>query len=281
MEYIRTLTRAFDVGEQAELSLENRSGTVTVRGEDTQEVRVEVVARLWAESEEEANEQAEMVERGIRQEGQRITIRAPSLLARPGLLSLFGRGPRIDYQVTAPRATEARITNRTGRVEVEGISGPLEIESRTGRAEVRQIEGDTTITSRTGAVRVETIGGALMVSSRTGTVMVRRCKGDVSIQARSGAIQVEDIEGRLRAETRTGAIRYSGAVRADIDIEVGTGAVRLAVDPDSIFFLDAETVTGSVRSDLSLRRPSDGAGQKDGPTVRIRTRTGSIRIGTR
>ena len=111
--------------------------------------------------------------------------------------------------------------------------------------------------------------------------MVRRCKGDVSIQARSGAIQVEDIDGRLRAETRTGAIRYSGAVRADIDIEVGTGAVRLAVDPDSIFFLDAETVTGSVRSDLSLRRPSDGAGQKDGPTVRIRTRTGSIRIGTR
>ena len=278
MEYIRTFTREFEAGEQAELSIENHTGTATVRGTETGRVRVEVVARLWAESEDEADGQVELIERGIRQEGKRVTVRAP-LLARPGLLSLFGRGPRIDYQVTTPCATRAQIINRTGRVEVENLTRPLEVEVRSGRVSVHQIAADTTITSGTGAIEVESIKGSLEVKSRTGMVRVSHCTGDVTVRARTGSTQIEDVEGKLQVETRTGAVRYAGEVHGAFDIDVRTGSVRLAVDPNSIFFLDAESTTGSVRSDLPLRRNAGAASAKErGPTVRVRTRTGSIRI---
>ncbi len=298
MEYIRTFVREFEVGEQAELFVENRSGTVAVRGEETRTVRVEVVARLWAESEAEADDLAELVARNIRQENKRVTIRAPALVRPGGFLFLFGRGPRIDYQVRAPGGTKAQITNRNGRIEVEDLKGPLHVEARNGRVAVNRIGKDTTITSRSGSVQADSIAGSLSIESRSGGVAVRQCEGDATVHSRSGTLQIEEVGGDLKIESRSGSIsvldvggavrvsarsgsvRYEGAVHGRFDIDVTSGSVRLAVDADKSFFLDAESTSGSVRSDLPLRRPPAGGGpsRAGGPTVRIRTLSGAIHI---
>lgn len=298
MEYIRTLTREFEVGDRAELRLENRSGTVTVRGEETNKVRLEVVARLWAESDDEAEDQVELIDRRIRQEGHRVLVRAPTLPRPPGLLSIFGRGARIDYQVAVPHATEARVANRSGRVEVTDLAGPLEAEARSGQVVIEGIGADTTIVARSGRVQAESIAGSLTVDARSGRSQIRGCDGDVVVHSRSGTLQIEDVGGSLRVESRSGAltianvggacsvksrsgvVRYTGAVRGAFDIEVVSGAVVLAVDPDSTFYLDAETISGSVHQELPFRRtPAGGApSPKAGVTVRVRTRSGSINI---
>jgi len=72
-------------------------------------------------------------------------------------------------------------------------------------------------------------------------------------------------------------VRYDGAVRGPFSVDVWSGSIRLSIDPDSVFFIDAESSHGSVRSDLSMRsKPS--APPADAPTVRLRTRSGSIVI---
>ena len=136
MEYIRTLTRELEVGHRAVVDIENRSGSITVSGGDTDQVRIEVVARLWAESEDEADDQLALITRGIKQDGERVTVRAPTLLRAGGFLAIFGRGPRIEYQLTAPRATRGTITNRRGRIEIEDLEGPFNLEARSGRVAV-------------------------------------------------------------------------------------------------------------------------------------------------
>jgi hypothetical protein len=77
----------------------------------------------------------------------------------------------------------------------------------------------------------------------------------------------------------SGSVRYEGPVNANFDIEVFSGSVGIAVDPSSVFFLDAETMSGSVASDLQVRegekRPAAGA---SGPTLRVRTKSGSVGI---
>lgn len=297
MEYIRTFTRELDVGERAVLDIENRSGSITVSGGDRDQVRIEVAARLWAENDEDADDQLALITRGIKHDGERVTVRAPSLLRPGGLLAIFGRGPRIDYQVTTPKATRGRITNRSGRIEIEELEGPFELESRSGRVAVSRIGSDTTIVSRSGGVQVESLRGSLSIDSRSGTVKVQRCAGDVDVRARSGSIQVEEVGGNLKLDCRSGSVtlldiggsvtahtvsgsfRYSGAVRGPFDVKVVSGSVHLAVDPDSRFYLDAETLSGTVQSDLSLRRDHDGDGAPErGPKVYIRAQSGSIRI---
>jgi len=294
MDYVRTLSREFDVGSRLDLSIENRSGAISVRGDDTMTASVEVIAHLWAEDEQEADDQLELIARGIRHEGERLTIRAPALL-RPKPFLFFGRGPRIEYQVVVPRTCRASIVSRSGRAEVESISGPLELIARSGRASAREIAGAVSVISSSGATQLERVAGDVSIESRSGGVRVGGCKGKCSIKSRSGSVQVEDVAEDVELETRSGAtsvsdvggalkltarsgsVRYDGAVRGPFSVDVWSGSIRLSIDPDSVFFIDAESSHGSVRSDLSMRsKPS--APPADAPTVRLRTRSGSIVI---
>jgi hypothetical protein len=297
MDYIRTLSREFDVGGRLELSMDNRSGAISVRGEETNAVRLEVIAHLWAEDEDEADDQLDLIARGIRHEGQRLTIRAPALL-RPKPFLFFGRGPQIEYQLVVPRTCKASITSRSGRVEVESISGPVELVARSGRASAREIGGDVQVNASSGSTQLEAIGGDVTIESRSGGVRVTGCKGRCSIKARSGSLQLENTGGDLEIDTRSGStsitnasgalkmtansgsVRYDGPVRGSISIEVWSGSIRLTVDMDSVFFLDAESSSGSVRSDLPMRNKSS-APPADAPKVRLRTRSGGIVIGPR
>ncbi len=278
MEFIRTFTKTFDLGDSARLTIENRSGTISIRGEDTDRVAVEVVARLWAEDEREADDQEELVRRAIRGEGTHVSIRAPSL-PRPRPLFFFGHGPRIDYQVTVPRKTAAEVTSRSGRVDVTNVAGPLQIEARSGRVALRDIGGKTRIVSRSGGIQVESIDGDLGIDSRSGTIRVERCKQDLTIQARSGSVQVADAAAGVKVELRNGSLRYEGAVRGMFGIKIQSGSVRLTLDADSRFFLDAESARGAVRSEMPVRSGSSGGRPpNDAPKVRIRTRSGSIHL---
>ena len=108
---------------------------------------------------------------------------------------------------------------------------------------------------------------------------IKGCGGDASLESRSGSLTIEHVGGRLKAGIRSGSFKYDGAVHGSFDIDVTSGSVRLSVDPDSRFFLDAETVSGSVTSDLRLRSEGDGGRPpKNAPKVRIRTVFSSIHI---
>ena len=220
-----------------------------------------------------------MIARGIRHEGERLTIRAPALL-RPKPFLFFGRGPRIEYQLVVPRTCKASVTSRSGRVEVEGIAGPVELSARSGRASVRNVDGDVRVDASSGSAQLESISGSVAIESSSGGVRVAGCKGTCSITSRSGSVQVLDVVGDVEIETRSGSVRYDGPVRGSFVIDVWSGSIRLAVDPESVFFLDAESSHGGVRSDLPLRSKS-GAPPTDAPKVRLRTRSGSIVIAPR
>lgn len=297
MDYIRTLSREFEVGSSLELSVDNRSGTVSVRGEDTNTAKIEVVARLWAEDEDEADDQLELIARGIKHEGSRVTIKAPALL-RPRPLLFFGRGPRIEYQLVVPKNCHASITSRSGRADIEDISGPLGLIVHSGKSSARGIGGDVRVESSSGGTQLEQIAGDVTVEARSGGVRVAGCKGSCTINARSGTLQIEDVAGDIDIETRSGStsvtdvgagvklrarsgtVRYESAVNGPVNIEVWSGAIKMAIDRDSVFFLDAESDHGAVRSDLSVRSKSYPP-PADAPTVRLRTRAGAIIIGHR
>jgi hypothetical protein len=297
MEYIRTFALDFEVGEHVELSIENRNGAVTVRGEDTTRARVEVVARVWGEHESEADDQTELIRRNIRCESGRLSIRAPTL-PRPQVLFFFGRGPRVDYQITVPRSATGKLLSRSGRIEAEHLTGPLEVEARSGRVGLLDIRRDVRVTSASGSVQAESIGGRLGIESRSGGVRIAGCRGDATVSARSGALQVDSVDGDAKLESRSGSVtvteaggalhiksrsgsvRYEGAVRGPFEIEVMSGSVRMALDASSVFQLEAETMSGSVRSDLPIRDAAP-SGRAKAPTVRIRAMSGSIYLGPR
>jgi len=299
-EHVRTVTREFATGEPAVLHLESRSGAAVVEGRETDVVRVEAVLRIWSDDAGDADDAAALVERGMEMDGrQRVIVRAPALPQGSGggwsILQFGQRGSRLDYHVRVPRRTAVRVLSRSGRVEIRRIEGRTHTEVISGRCTVEDVTGDVTAISRSGAMQIDRVEGSVtaearsgrlhiaavrgrvVAEARSGAVELAHIVGDARVSARSGSITVEDVAGGLHARSKAGSFRYRGAVRGDFDIEVGTGPITLAVDPDVPFFVDAESRVGPVTSDLPPRR--GGAGPPaGGPKVRLRAITGPIRL---
>lgn len=192
-------------------------------------------------------------------------------------------------------AGDVQIVNRSGATEVEDVGGRLVLESRSGKVLVRAVQGDARIASYSGGVQVEGIGGNLEVHARSAAVQVERVGGSLAAHSQSGRVAAGDVGGEARIEARSGAVvlsacrdgarvrtasgslTFRGPVLGDLDIEAASGGIRLEVDPAHPFFIDAETASGSIHSDLAPRRdnnpPPAGA-----PAVRVRTASGGIRI---
>lgn len=295
MEHVRTVTREFQTGEKAVLHVEARSGAVEVEARASNAVRVEAVVHVWSDFGGEADDAAALVESGMEQDEHRVIVRTPAL---PGgdRWTLFGRrGARVDYVIQVPIRSAVRVLSRSGQVRVTGNEGRVHVEASSGRCQVTGVRGDVTAVSRSGSVQVERVDGDVTGEARSGRIEVREVSGSATLEARSGAADVANVGGALRvsthtgaitiagaggpvrAQAHTGAIRFRGRVAGDLDMKAHTGLIHLAVDPDYPFFLDAESHLGSVRSELPPRkggRPGGG----DGPKVRLRTHTGSIRL---
>ena len=297
MEHTRTINREFETGDKAVLHIESHSGAVNVESHNATAVRIEAIVHVWSDIAAEADEAAVLVERAMEQDTHRVIVRAPTLPSTEGW-SLWGgkRGSRVDYNVRVPLHTAVRVISRSGRVQIARTEGRVHVESQSGRCSIADVRGDVmTITrsgsvaiervigdvnaeARSGRVEVHDVTGAVAVRVKSGIADVRSISSDVKIEGYTGLITLEQIGGCLRVTAHTGTVRYSGQVAGDIDIRAHTGSIHLSVDAAHPFFIDAESQIGSVHSDLPPRRNGASAPSPDGPKVRLRTHTGSIRL---
>ncbi len=282
------------------LVVENRAGELVVVGEDRDDVLITAQVTVDAEDERAGRSRLDAVRLPITGARESLTI-GPADLPRddPPLVQVLRHlgithGTRIALRVAVPREVEVRAVQRAGSLRVTGLratveadvyagaahladlKGNVRISTRLGSANLEGVEGDVQIESRAGRVNAERILGGLRVTARRGTVSIRSADGAVDVDARGGRVVLEDIGGPARVRTRAGGVEWRGKVHAPVDLESRAGSLRMAVTPDSAFWVDAEARAGSVRSDLPvdyLRKPDAGA-----PTVRLRAHAGTIRI---
>lgn len=282
------------------LIVEDRAGELVVVGEDRQDVLITAQITVDADDEREARARLASVRLPIAASRDTLTVGPPDLPpGEPPLLQVlrhFGiqRGTQIAIRIAVPHGVLVRAVQRAGSLRVSGVDGPCEIEVHAGSVQVSDIRGalrvethlgstrladisgDVAVDSRAGRVLADRVGGTLHVTARRGTVVARGVRGTVDIDARGGKVVLEDAGGGARVRTRAGSVEWRGKVNAPVDIESRAGSVKVAVTPDSAFWVDAEARGGTVRSELPvdyLRKPEAGA-----PTVKLRAHAGTIRI---
>ncbi len=299
MEYTKDIERTFQLAPETLLSVNNRRGELVVRGEDRNDVAVTAQIRVDAMNRSSADERFEGFDLPMNESEGRLEIGPPRFddphpVVFGFSLSRLMKGPRLDLLIRVPRQTKLEAENGTGQLIVDGVEGPsrlaahrgkiqasdlkgsIQIDGRTGRVEVRSVTGSLKLEARSGRVDIEDVTGPLDVRTRTGRVTVRTVNGPCRVETRTGKVVVSDVDGPLDLTTRTGAVECHGRLVHDANINVRTGMVTLALTRDSAFFIDAEARTGKVMADLPvnyLEKPPE-----DAAMVRVRTRTGAIRI---
>ena len=134
---------------------------------------------------------------------------------------------------------------------------------------------------------------------------------DLDLNASNGGITISGVSGNLRFDTTNGGVRLAdlggrvngrhanGGLTVDlsgdrwdgegIDVETSNGGVTLAIPDNYNAELEARTINGGLRIDfpitiqgeLSARRGITTTLGSGGPTVRVRTNNGGLKIGRR
>jgi len=252
-----TFERNLTVNGRVELSVATGSGNIHLtHGSGSQ---VHIFGRVksnWGGSEERVREIA--ANPPIEQTGNIIRIGA----RHENLHNIS-----IDYEIEAPADTYLDAGSGSGDINDDGVGENAKISTGSGNIRATGLNGGFTVGTGSGNIYAEQTG-----------------QGDVKAETGSGNIELRNLRGGLRAGTGSGNIKVGGRPTNAWHLETGSGNVEFWAG-DAPLTLDAETGSGSVHTDREMltQGSSDhhhitGKLNGGGPTVRIETGSGDIRV---
>jgi hypothetical protein len=213
-EVTETETRRYD--RPAALAVETRNGTVTVTGEDRDDVECDVT---WRAADRAAIERARLAETGGGEDA--LSLRVQTADGDDVTAALDLRVP-ADLDVD-------RVQTANGRVDLRGTAGDCTVETTNGSVAVTDHAGDCTVETTNGSVTLQAVSGYVDLASTNGSIEAR------TIGGLDGA---RTVNGRIDAAVP--------ALRGDATVETRTGSVVLRVAPDLDAALSCTTNLGSI-----------------------------------
>ena len=249
-------------------------GHVAVRTDDTAETTVEVEALRNDDVTREALEEM-TIESQERGGGREVRVEVPK--GRGGWLGMLGRGPKIGVRVDCPHGADVRVETSSADVDADGRFGDVEASTASGDLSFETIEGGLKATTASGDVSAEEIGGSGSIKTASGDAFVGRALGALSLNLVSGDIQVREASAGLTTATVSGDQEIEAVSGGDVKLQSVSGDVRVGIRPGLKLWIDASSVSGSMRSELETE---DAPPTGDGPVVELRARTvsGDVQI---
>lgn len=260
-----TERKSLTVGNVTELDLSNISGDIVISAGGGREATIEYTKRGYGDTAEEARYQLSLVDVSLNVTDGRGEVRSrfkPAERRSPGDRNVrVNRNYRssIDYRVTAPPQTRIRVKTISGNIQSSRMKGDLSLEAVSGS--IRIEGGGRVSTAKTVSGDIEISGVTadepLVVASMSGTVSLHSIKArDIEVNSVSGDIVAKNVTC-LRAELQTlsGDVEYAGAVARSgrYDLKAHSGDVRLAINGDNGFEVEANSFSGRIRSELPIK----------------------------
>ena len=281
------------------------SGNITVRTGDPG--KVEIHARIhandnWFSAGRDAASRIQYIEQHppVEQNGNTITIGHET--DRDMM-----RNISISYEITTPAQTRLHSATGSGNQTVDGVTGPVESTTGSGDVKLSSIgsdataragSGDITLSnvkgtvhagSGSGSIHAEGVTGAMNASTGSGDIVLSQAgSGDVEASSGSGTVEINGVKGAVRAGTGSGNIRAQGTPTGNWLLHTGSGDLTVQLPEKTSFELYARTSSGSINSTFPITlqgrinpREIHATVGSGGPTVDLRTSSGTIRIESR
>jgi DUF4097 and DUF4098 domain-containing protein YvlB len=206
-----------------------------------------------------------------RRGGHEIAVRAPKRTGRLGI----GRGPELAVSIRCPEGSDLEQVTHSADLECRGTLGAVSMRSASGDTSLEDTAA-LALTTASGDLVAGEVAGALAVKSASGDVDVRSVGGHGSVNTVSGDVRVGATDGETAVQTVSGDIELR-AVGAGVRIGSVSGDVEVSVVPGLVLHIDAQSVSGTMRSELEVGdQPAEGAERP--VELRVRTVSGDVRV---
>ncbi len=241
--------QTYDAANDAAIRIETTNGNIEIETWDRDEVQVRAEKKARARDRDDAQALLDETEIVVRETSAGLTIEADlpegSWRKRRGNVS-------VNFQLMVPRGASVESHSTNGGIDIAGTGGRVEAVTTNGGITLRDIGGDADLETTNGQIKAFGIGGALNARTTNGGI-------DAEVLATS-------LNDDMRLTTTNGSvdIALSTALVASVDASAQNGRV----------YNDIEDVYSHGSSRKSAAFDMNGGG----PTIRMRTTNGRIRI---
>jgi Toastrack DUF4097 len=174
--------------------------------------------------------------------GHEVVVGVGRRLGPLGGVFVYGGRSLPDYRLRVTCPADARLVVKTAAADIAA----------------RGTFADATVRTVSGDAAVERVGGSVDASSVSGDLTI---VADADLTAKS-------VSGDVQLEVASGAVRVT-SVSGDVDVAIRRG---------SRLYVDANSVSGALDSELTLSAAPDEAGE--GPLVDLKAKTvsGDVRV---
>ncbi len=206
----------FEVGATPDLEITNFAGAITVRAGEGDTVHVVATKRASSQS------RLSRIEVDMQARGGGVVIRTRK--------SFDTGNASVDLEITAPAGSRVRVDTGAGEVDVQGITGQIDIHSGAGSVDVRDAQGAVQVGLGAGQIRYEgTPSGNCRFETGVGEIILRLPESpDVRIDVGTGlgAVDVDfDVAGSVSPRSANGVIGTGR--QGSIFAHTGAGSVRV------------------------------------------------------
>jgi len=241
-------------------------GSVTVKGLDTSECRVQAKVVTYARTQEAAEELAQEINVRLEPAGNGLKV----VIDRPPIIRDAHFSVSLDADV--PGKTNLALETSDGSVRIANVAGTIDAKTSDGGIEVEGLQGDVKLRTSDGGITVNEVRAeSLDLRTSDGSI---RCRNIVA--------------ARMDCHTSDGAIEIAFAADAPKAINVNAttsdGSITFIAPSGLSAVIEADTGDGSIHTQLPITvqgkigkplRGTVGAGEGK---VRLRTNDGSITI---
>ena len=256
-EVTERFSQTSHLDQDGTFDLTNVYGNVVVTAGTGRDVTIEAIKRVQRPNANAGRALLQMIDIQVTEGANRVDVR--TVVPRPRNFP-----GSVDYTITVP--PDALVTVRTvsGNVRVTNVRGEL----------LKSVSGDVEIVDGSAA-------DVVTASTVSGNIVVRGLRGRTTqLTTVTGDVHVEDVQAdRLAVRAVNGNIDYAGDLARSGRYEFVThsGDIRLMLSGGTGFEVQANSFSGTVRSDFPIaRRSAPGAEGRGGGAVTARGLRGAF-----
>lgn len=251
----------FEVGSPAKLIVKNIRGNVDIKQGDNKEITVQVIKYPDTGNDEETRFE-------VNQENDNSVKVSVKFEDKP--FFRIRRPCRLDFIVVVPENCRVKVSNVSGNIDLEKISGDHRLKTVSGNITFSNFSAED-----------------LTVKSVSGSIKGNAIKSNIAdIGAVSGSINLSGMEvDRLDVSNVSGSIKFEGALGSGRhDVGTVSGSIHLQIPEDTNLDFKATSISGKLKSDLNIKYTSlsrnrwIGTLNDGGNPMKLKTVSGSMNI---
>ena len=258
-EQTERTTRTFKLGASGALGLANIAGDITVTRGGGSDTTVEIVKIARGRDAADAREVLQLVQVEVTERNGRADVRTRYPSGDEARRSNRRNvNVSVNYNVTAPAGSRISVESISGSIKVSDIKGDVSANSVSGNIRISgagRINAAKTI-SGTVEIADAQVDGGLESSSVSGDVILRHVTARrVDVGTVSGNVKLDDLQcDRVSANSTSGGVAFTGTLARNgrYELKSFSGEVRLYLEGNNGFEVEANSFSGEVRSDFAI-----------------------------